>query len=173
MEIKIEAQQIPDLYFGNYVLFYADFLSLQDTYTPITDNCKYYYILGMPVNVTYVAGGIPQFDHESKYYVQSYNELSQIRDKYGMEALSTFVRDLCNVFALGCINGEQMLKCILCYDSTKLRKKALNVYKKYMKNIKYTHTIKDDDGNEIVTVCTKYVYHVDQEKTMEKDKTSC
>ena len=149
-------EDIQQLYFESYVLFYADYLSLRDTYTPITDNCKYYYILGMPVNVTKIVGKEPVYDKESEYYVQAYQEivgkepvydkeseyyvqayqeLDQIRNKVGIEALSTFVRDLCNVFALGCINGEQMLKCILCYDSSKLRKRAINKYKKYMKDI--------------------------------------
>ena len=155
---------IEQLYFESYVLFYADYLSLRDTYTPITDNCKYYYVLGMPMNVTRVVGYDPVFDKESKHYVQAYQELDQIRNKLGFEAISTFVRDLCNVFALGCINGEQMLKCILCYDSSKLRRKALNKYKTHMKNISYLHTVKDDDSNNIQQKCTKYVYHVEQNK---------
>lgn len=157
-------QEIEKLYFESYVLFYADYLSLRDTYTPITDNCKYYYVLGMPMNVTRVVGYDPVFDKESKYYVQAYQELDQIRNKLGFEAISTFVRDLCNVFALGCINGEQMLKCILCYDSSKLRRKALNKYKTHMKNINYLRIIKDDDSNNIQQKCTKYVYHAEQNK---------
>lgn len=160
---------IQQLYFESYVLFYADYLSLRDTYTPITDNCKYYYILGMPINVTKVVGCEPIYDKESKFYVQSYQELDQIRNKAGIEALSTFVRDLCNVFALGCINGEQMLKCILCYDSSKLRKKAINKYKKYMKDIQYTHTVADDDGNLIQEPCTKYVYHAEHKSNKIKN----
>lgn len=155
---------IQDLYFQSYVLFYADYLSLRDTYIPITDNCKYYYILGMPINVTRLVGYEPVYNKESKYYIQAYQELDQIRNNAGLEALSTFIRDLCNVFALGCINGEQMLKCILCYDNSKVRKKAINKYKQHMKDIQHTHVVKNDDGDDISEPCSKYVHHVDQRR---------
>lgn len=157
-------ENIQDLYFQSYVLFYADYLSLRDTYTPITDNCKYYYMLGMPINVTQIVGCEPVYDKESKYYVQAYQELDKIRNNVGLDALSTFIRDLCNVFALGCINGEQILKCILCYDSSKLRRKAINKYKQYMKDIQYTHIVKNDDGENISEPCSKYVYHAEQRR---------
>lgn len=155
---------IEQLYFDSYVLFYADYLSLRETYTPVTDNCKYYYIMGMPINCTKIVNSEPVYDVQNKYYVQAYQELTQIRNKVGLQALATFIRDLCNVFALGCINGEQMLKCILCYDSSKLRKKAINKYKQHMKDIQYTHIIKNDDGENISEPCSKYVYHVDQRR---------
>lgn len=153
---------IEQLYFDSYVLFYADYLSLRETYTPVTDNCKYYYIMGMPINCTKIVNSEPVYDVQNKYYIQAYQELTQIRNKVGLQALATFIRDLCNVFALGCINGEQMLKCILCYDSSKLRKKAINKYKQHMKDIQYDHIIKNDDGENISEPCSKYVYHVDQ-----------
>lgn len=153
---------IEQLYFDSYVLFYADYLSLRETYTPVTDNCKYYYIMGIPINCTKMVNSEPVYDVQNKYYIQAYQELTQIRNKVGLQALATFIRDLCNVFALGCINGEQMLKCILCYDSSKLRKKAINKYKQHMKDIQYDHIIKNDDGENISEPCSKYVYHVDQ-----------
>lgn len=155
---------IEQLYFDSYVLFYADYLSLRETYTPITDNCKYYYIMGMPINCTKMVNSEPVYDVQNQYYVQAYQELTQIRNKVGLQALATFIRDLCNVFALGCINGEQMLKCILCYDSSKLRRKAINKYKQHMKDIQYNHIVKNDDGENISEPCTKYVYHVDQRR---------
>lgn len=43
----------------NAVLYYADYLSLYHTYTPITDTCKYFIIYGTPVNAAYL-GVIPQ-----------------------------------------------------------------------------------------------------------------
>lgn len=155
---------IEQLYFDSYVLFYADYLSLRETYTPITDNCKYYYIMGMPINCTKIVNSEPVYDVQNKYYVQAYQELTQIRNKVGLQALATFIRDLCNVFALGCINGEQVLKCILCYDSSKVRKKAINKYKQHMKDIQYNHIVKNDDGENISEPCSKYVYHVDQRR---------
>ena len=110
----------------------------------------------------------PVYDVQNKYYVQAYQELTQIRNKVGLQALATFIRDLCNVFALGCINGEQMLKCILCYDSSKLRKKAISKYRVHMKNIEYTQEVCDDDGNIVKEPCTKYVYHVNQARKHKK-----
>ena len=120
--------------------------------------------MGMPINCTKIVNSEPVYDVQNKYYIQAYQELTQIRNKVGLQALATFIRDLCNVFALGCINGEQMLKCILCYDSSKLRKKAINKYKQHMKDIQYTHIIKNDDGENISEPCSKYVYHVDQRR---------
>lgn len=153
---------LEQIYFNSYVLFYADYLSLRETYTPITDNCKYYYIAGMPINCAILQDLQPVYDVQNKYYVQAYQELDLIRQKMGFEALASFVRDLCNVFALGCINGEQMLKCILCYDTSKVRKKAISKYWAHMKNIEYTREVCDDDGNIVEESCTKYVYHVNQ-----------
>ena len=118
--------------------------------------------MGMPINCTKIVNSEPVYDVQNKYYVQAYQELTQIRNKVGLQALASFIRDLCNVFALGCINGEQMLKCILCYDSSKVRKKAITKYKEYMKNIKYTQNVRDDDGNIIQEPCTKYIYHTNQ-----------
>lgn len=153
---------VEQLYFDSYVLFYADYLSLRETYTPVTDNCKYYYIMGMPINCTKMVNSEPVYDVQNQYYIQAYQELTQIRNKVGLQALASFVRDLCNVFALGCINGEQMLKCILCYDTSKVRKKAISKYRAHMKNIEYTQEVCDDDGNIVEESCKKYVYHVNQ-----------
>ena len=160
---------LEQIYFNSYVLFYADYLSLRETYTPITDNCKYYYIAGMPINCAILQDLQPVYDVQNQYYVQAYQELDLIRQKMGFEALASFVRDLCNVFALGCINGEQMLKCILCYDTSKVRKKAISKYRAHMKNIDYTQKVCDDDGNIVEEPCTKYVYHVNQAKNIKND----
>ena len=61
--------EIEQLLFSNYVLFYADYLSLQKTYTPITDTCKYYYILDCPINTAYIVNLEPVYDENNKYYI--------------------------------------------------------------------------------------------------------
>lgn len=105
--------------FSNYVLFYADYLSLRETYIPITDICKYYYLLDCPINAAYVVGLEPVYDVENKYYVQSYGELKQIYDKFNFEALSEFIQNLCNIKAIGVVGGDTVLKCILLYEDKK------------------------------------------------------
>lgn len=46
----------------NIVLYYADYLSLVDTSTTVTDNCKYYFIYNIPVNSAYIVGSKPFYD---------------------------------------------------------------------------------------------------------------
>lgn len=155
--------EIEQLLFGNYVLFYADYLSLLNTYTPITDTCKYYYLLDCPINAAYVVGLEPIFDTENKYYVQSYQELKQILDKFDFNTLSEFIQDLCNIKAIGVVGGDTILKCILLYDDKKVRKKALQTYYEYIHDIQYDQEVVDD-GEVHIEKCSKYVYHVNQAK---------
>ena len=37
----------------NAILYYADYLSLRSISTPVTDNCKYYFIHNTPINSAY------------------------------------------------------------------------------------------------------------------------
>lgn len=153
--------EIEQLLFSNYVLFYADYLSLQKTYTPITDTCKYYYILDCPINSTYIVNLEPVYDENNKYYIQSYKELKRIYDKFNFEALSEFIQNLCNIKAIGVVGGDTILKCILLYDDKKVRKKALSTYYEYMRNIQYDQEVVED-GEVRIEKCSKYVYHVNQ-----------
>lgn len=152
------------LMFDNYVLFYADYLSLRDTYTPITDTCKYYFLMECPINAAFVVNLSPVYDIENKYYTQSYKEMKAILDKVGYEGLTTFVQDLCNLKALGVVGGDTMLKCILMYDDKKVRRKALATYWEYMKSICYDQQVVNDLGDIVIQKCSKYVYHVNQNK---------
>lgn len=153
--------EIEQLLFSNYVLFYADYLSLRETYLPITDICKYYYLLDCPINAAYVVGLEPVYDVENKYYVQSYGELKQIYDKFNFEALSEFIQNLCNIKAIGVVGGDTILKCILLYEDKKVKKKALAVYFDYINNIEYDQEVVED-GEVHIEKCSKYVYHVNQ-----------
>lgn len=49
----------------NAILFYADFLSLKEISYPITDNCKYFYIYGLPVNSAFIVNVEPEYDKEN------------------------------------------------------------------------------------------------------------
>ena len=53
---------------SNAILYYADFLSLKYESHPVTDNCKYFYIRGVPINSAYILGMTPEYDEERKYY---------------------------------------------------------------------------------------------------------
>lgn len=38
----------------NAILYYADYLSLKEESKAVTDNCKYYFIYGSPINSAYI-----------------------------------------------------------------------------------------------------------------------
>ena len=70
----------------------------------------------------------------------------------------SFLQNLCNVFARGCVNGEQMLDCILYYKSKREKKDARAKYKNYISNIRY-ELQREEDGELYTVECTKYVKH--------------
>ncbi len=94
-----------DIVEHNIILYYADFLSLKEESITVTDNCKYYFIYGAPINSAYLVDLQPFYDENNKYYIQSYEECSKIQDKFGLEGVLSYVRDICNLAALGCINA--------------------------------------------------------------------
>lgn len=51
----------------NSILFYADFLSLKDISQPVTDNCKYFFVYGCPVNSAFILNAEPIYDPENRY----------------------------------------------------------------------------------------------------------
>jgi len=46
----------------NAILYYADFLSLKARSYPVTDNCKYFYIHGAPINSAFILNLEPLYD---------------------------------------------------------------------------------------------------------------
>jgi len=44
------------------ILYYADFLSLKNTSTTVTDSCKYFFVHGVPMNVRFIINQLPTFD---------------------------------------------------------------------------------------------------------------
>ena len=65
----------------NAILFYADFLSLKEISQPITDNCKYFYIYGLPVNSAFIVNVEPEYDKENQYFKQAKAEYEIIKDE--------------------------------------------------------------------------------------------
>lgn len=51
----------------NAILYYADFLSLKNTNHPVTDNCKYFFIHGCPVNSAFIVNLEPVYDINDPY----------------------------------------------------------------------------------------------------------
>lgn len=52
----------------NTILYYADFLSLKHTCHPVTDNCKYFFIHGCPINSAYIVNMEPEYSQEDPYF---------------------------------------------------------------------------------------------------------
>ena len=146
----------------NALLFYADFLSLKATSQPVTDNCKYFYIHGMPINSACILDMEPVYDPDNPYFQQALAEYTIIRDKYGDEGLETFVDDICCIRACGCVDAERMLKCIHQYSTKRERKEAFNLYNNWKKDQIYSHITINENGDPQRTECTKYVYHAER-----------
>ena len=150
----------------NAILYYADFLSLEHTSTPITDNCKYFFIHNVPINSCYILDLEPIYDPENQYFQQAYQEYVVLRDKFGEDGVQSFVNNLANLQARGAVNAEQMLKCIHYYNTKYDKKNALKTYNKWKKSKKYTHTTINEDGQLEEHQCSMYTYHV--ERSLEK-----
>lgn len=79
----------------NAILYYADFLSMKETSTPVTDTCKYFFIHGNPMNSCYIAGTEPIYDPENQYFKQSKKNLNKSNLSSGKaeqcRSLKTFV----------------------------------------------------------------------------------
>ena len=146
----------------NALLFYADFLSLKATSQPVTDNCKYFYIHGMPINSVCILNMEPVYDPDNPYFQQALAEYTIIRDKYGDEGLETFIDDICCIRACGCVDAERMLKCIHQYSTKRERKEAFNLYNNWKKDQIYSHITINENGDPQRTECTKYVYHAER-----------
>lgn len=145
----------------NAILYYADYLSLQEKSIPITDSCKYFFVYGAPINIAYIANTQPIFDENNEYFIKSKDEYSTLREKFGEDGVMSFIDNVCSLRARGKVTGEDMLQVLHRYSQRSERAKALNTYKQYVKNIKYTHLIKGNDERNSRTECTKYVAHTE------------
>ena len=103
----------------NAILYYADFLSLKDVSQPVTDNCKYFFVHGVPVNSLYIIDLEPVYDKNNQYFQQDKDEYEMIKNKFGEEGVESFIEDVCSIRACGSVDAERMLKCIHQYSSKK------------------------------------------------------
>lgn len=149
----------------NAILYYADFLSLKSESHPVTDNCKYFFIHGCPINSAYIVDLEPEYDQENQYIIQAVQEFQAIQDKYDDEAAMSFIDDICSIKACGSVDAEQMLKCIHQYSTKYERKMALNQYKDWLKKQKYTHITLNENGDPQETECSRYVKHAETSLT--------
>ena len=152
----------------NAILYYADFLSLKDISQPVTDNCKYFFIHGAPINSLFIIDLQPVYDEENKYIQQAMQEYQLIRNKFGEEGVESFIDDVCCIKACGMVDAERMLRCIHQYSTKKQRKEAFGVYYKWKEDQLYTHKTINEKGEDEQTECTKYVYH--HERGIERSK---
>lgn len=105
----------------NAILYYADLLSLKETSIPVTDNCKWYFIHNMPMNGACIVNLMPTYDENNKYFIQAKEDYYRLKEKFLDDGVESIVGHICNLDALGCINAEQMLKCIHQYSSRRER----------------------------------------------------
>lgn len=146
----------------NAILYYADFLSLQHQNHPVTDNCKYFFIHGCPINSAYIVDLEPEYDPNDPYIVQASQEYYAISDKYDEDAAMSFIDDICSIKACGSVNAEQMLKCIHRFSSKYERKLAFNEYYEWKKQQYYSHITFNENGDPQETECTRYVKHAER-----------
>ncbi len=146
----------------NYILYYADFLSLKCTDTPVTDNCKYFFIHGAPKNAAYIVGCEPVYDKNNPYFIQSVQEYELLKESDGEAGAQSFIDDISMLRACGAVDAYKMLQCIHQYSPKRERKQAFKHYENWLNNQTYTHTILDERGDEYQRECTRYVYHAEK-----------
>lgn len=144
------------------VLFYADYLSLKAVSQPVTDNCKYFYIYGTPINSCFILDLEPIFDESNRYFQQAKIEYEVIKNKYGDEGVETFIDDVCCIRACGSVDAERMLKRIHQYSNKKERKQAFDAYYNWKNTQKYTRVTINENGVPLEQSCRSYVYHVER-----------
>lgn len=146
----------------NAILYYADFLSIKQSYVPITDTCKYFFIHKVPINAAYIAGNEPIFDINSPYYIQAKCEYLVLRDKFGEDGVLSYINNIANLGVAGCVDAIRMLKCVLYYEDRETRREAYKTYYTWRDNQTYTHIIKDDNGDDHEQKCSKYIDHYER-----------
>lgn len=103
-------------------------MALRNNSRHVTDNCKYYYIYGAPINVAYLCNSEPFYDIEDEYYIQAHTELENLIDKVGFEETKTFINGICNIKVMGCVDADLMLKQIHQFSTSIDRITAMRDY---------------------------------------------
>lgn len=146
----------------NAILFYADYLSLQHCSQPVTDNCKYFFIYGTPINSAYILDLEPIYDPENKYLMQAYQQYMQIKERFSEDGVMSFIDDICFIRSCGMVDAERMLQNIHLFSTKQERKQAMQEYNQWKANRIYTHQTLDDNGNPELTECTQYFKHAEE-----------
>lgn len=150
------------------ILYYADFMSLRDESIPVTDNCKYFYIHGCPINSAFMLNMTPIFSVNNKHFQHALNEFSIIKSKFKEEGLASFVEDICSIRSCGMVDWKRMLNYIHQFSSKKEKLKSFNICETFLNNLRYkTRNIKD--GELVEEEQTKYVFHTEQFKKLNKN----
>lgn len=145
----------------NSILFYADFLSLKSISQPVTDNCKYFFVYGCPINSAFILDMEPIYDPENKYLLQALQEYDMLKNQYSEDGATSFINDICFIRACGMVDAERMLSCIHMFSTKIERKQAFKEYRQWKSNNKQTHQIFDENGNPQQTECTTYFKHAE------------
>ena len=143
----------------NFVLYYADFLALKSCSRTVTDNCKYYFVHGVPMNSAYLIDLQPFFDTKDPFYKQAESELATIKSSFGDDGVASFLEDICMLRARGVVNAIQMLKYIHAYSTRQERRQSFIDYYKWKDEQKYTLTVEDELGKPKQIECSMYVAH--------------
>ncbi|WP_277045335.1 hypothetical protein [Sharpea azabuensis] len=125
----------------------------------VTDNCKYYYLYGAPINVAYICDSKPFYDEEDKYYIQSIKEITAIINKAGIDEATNFVNAICNVRAMGVVDANLMLKQIHQFSTQIDRNTAFSDYNRWISSQKYSCIYTNEHGDSVRQVCTRYIAH--------------
>lgn len=147
------------------ILYYADYMSLRDIDQPITDNCKYYYIYGTPINCAYLTDNEPFYDENNKYFIQSYNIYNQIKNKHGEEGVDSFIEDICALRSCGMVDARRMLSFIHQYSTKQERKQAFKKYYRWRNGQIYVQLIKNEDGEYEEHQCSQDVAYLERSRT--------
>lgn len=143
------------------ILYYADYKQLKAINKPVTDNCKYYFIHGAPLNAAYILDSEPIYDKDNLFYKQALQEYQELKEKFGDDGVTSFIENISELKSCGVINAKQMLKHIHRYSTNIDRKNAFRSYYRWLDNQKYYHFVIDDDGIERQEECSKYVAHAE------------
>lgn len=146
----------------NAILFYADYLSLRQKSRPVTDNCKYYYIYGAPINLAFLEHSEPFYSKNNKFYIEANKDYQLIKDKFGEDGVLNFVNSICNFQACGNIDAKLMLKQIHQFSTKAVRKTALKDYSRWKSTQHYSHIILNENGDPERKGCTMYIAHAEQ-----------
>lgn len=150
-----------DILKQNIILYYADYLAISKANRQVTDNCKYYCIYDAPINLAYLHDSQPFYSVEDEYYIKAYDEITLLLEKVGLEGTKSFVNNICNLKAMGCVDALLMLKQIHQFSSNIERNTAFKDYQRWLNTQHYSH-LQLNDKEELERVeCTRYIAHSD------------